>query len=62
MSIENDLVRDINDLHSDVGLRTLAVLKLMELRLRKIAGRLELLAAIFLLVLLLQACSAIGLL
>jgi hypothetical protein len=62
MSIENDLVRDINDLHSDVGLRTLAVLKLMELRLRKIAGRLELLAAIFLLVLLLQACSSIGLL
>jgi len=62
MSIENDLVRDINDLHSDVGLRTLAVLKLMELRLRKIAGRVELLAAIFLLVLLLQACSAIGLL
>ena len=62
MSSEKDLLSIMNDLHNDLPYRSYATQLLQELRLRKIAGRLDLLAAIFVFVLLLQACSAIGLL
>jgi hypothetical protein len=62
MSSEKDLLSIMNDLHNDLPYRSYATLLLQELRLRKIVGRLDLLAAIFVFVLLLQACSLIGLL
>jgi hypothetical protein len=62
MSTEKELIAMVNDQAASTDYRILAALRFQAIQLKKIYGRLDLLAGIFFLVLLLQACSAIGLL
>jgi hypothetical protein len=69
MSSESELLRIVNDQGLDVDHRAFAALLLLDLRsqyekqvLEKIAGKLGTLVGLFVLVLLLQACSAAALL
>jgi hypothetical protein len=62
MATEKELIQMVNDPAASTDYRMLAALRFQAIWLKKIHGRLDLLALLLLLMLVMSACSAIGLL